>query len=173
MQHPQLANHNPDRDVAAVAELFDEHAEGLRLFAATFSGDPSTADDAVQQAFFSLLRRGLSRVRDRKRYLYRAVRNAMLNISRSETRERRRREALTYRSAPFFSEPHERREELDALNGAVAGLGHDQRQVVVLKVWGQLTFAEIGDVIGISPNTAASRYRYAIGHPRQAMEELL
>lgn len=35
-------------------------------------------------------------------------------------------------------------------------------ELIVLRVWGQLTFEEIGGVVGISPNTAASRYRYGL-----------
>ena len=31
-----------------------------------------------------------------------------------------------------------------------------------MKIWNELTFAEIADVLGISQNTAASRYRYAL-----------
>jgi RNA polymerase sigma-70 factor (ECF subfamily) len=37
-----------------------------------------------------------------------------------------------------------------------------QSEVVVLKIWEGMTFAEIGEVLGESPNTAASRYRYAL-----------
>ena len=32
-----------------------------------------------------------------------------------------------------------------------------------MKIWNELTFAEIASVLGISQNTAASRYRYALG----------
>ena len=32
-----------------------------------------------------------------------------------------------------------------------------------MKIWNELTFADIGSVLGISQNTAASRYRYALG----------
>jgi RNA polymerase sigma-70 factor (ECF subfamily) len=31
-----------------------------------------------------------------------------------------------------------------------------------MKIWNELTFAEIAEVLGISQNTAASRYRYAL-----------
>ena len=31
-----------------------------------------------------------------------------------------------------------------------------------MKVWGESTFAEIGEALGISQNTAASRYRYGL-----------
>ena len=42
-------------------------------------------------------------------------------------------------------------------------LPNEQREVVILKIWNELTFAEIGSVLEISQNTAASRYRYALG----------
>jgi RNA polymerase sigma-70 factor (ECF subfamily) len=40
---------------------------------------------------------------------------------------------------------------------------------VVLHVWGQLTFSQIGDLLGVSSNTAASRYRYALAKLRDEM----
>ena len=35
-------------------------------------------------------------------------------------------------------------------------------EVIVMKIWGERTFAEIGEILGISQNTAASRYRYGL-----------
>ena len=45
---------------------------------------------------------------------------------------------------------------------ALAELPEEQRAVVHLKIWEDLTFAEIAEALGISANTAASRYRYAL-----------
>ena len=45
---------------------------------------------------------------------------------------------------------------------ALGKLPPPQAEVVVLKIWEEMTFAEIGEVLGQSPNTAASRYRYAL-----------
>ncbi|MEM9079846.1 MAG: sigma-70 family RNA polymerase sigma factor [Verrucomicrobiota bacterium] len=53
-------------------------------------------------------------------------------------------------------------EEALMLRQAVEGLSEKLREVVTLKVWVGLTFAEIGEVLRISHNTAASRYRYAL-----------
>jgi len=55
------------------------------------------------------------------------------------------------------------------LRRALGVLPDDQRQVVVLHVWGQLTFSQIGDLLGVSSNTAASRYRYALAKLRDEM----
>ncbi|MEY3853882.1 MAG: hypothetical protein RI910_2862 [Verrucomicrobiota bacterium] len=51
---------------------------------------------------------------------------------------------------------------LAALAESLKLLPAEQREVVVLKVWGDLTFDEIGEQLSISPNTAASRWRYAM-----------
>jgi RNA polymerase sigma factor (sigma-70 family) len=49
-----------------------------------------------------------------------------------------------------------------ALQSALRRLPDEQREIVVLRVWGQLTFEEAAAIIGVSPNTAASRYRYGL-----------
>ena len=47
----------------------------------------------------------------------------------------------------------------------------EQRELIALKIDGELTFAEIAACLGISPNTAASRYRYALEKLRARFEE--
>jgi RNA polymerase sigma-70 factor (ECF subfamily) len=59
-------------------------------------------------------------------------------------------------------------EEL-TLRRALSALPGDQRQVTILRVWCGLTNAQIAGLLNISPNTAASRYRYALGKLREAM----
>lgn len=59
-------------------------------------------------------------------------------------------------------------EELSVRRGLLA-LPSEQRQVVVLRVWCGLTFAETASLLEISANTVASRYRYALEKLREAM----
>ena len=47
------------------------------------------------------------------------------------------------------------------------------REVLTLKVWGDLTFAEIAQSLRIPPNTAASRYRYGLQELRKLTKEVL
>ena len=49
-----------------------------------------------------------------------------------------------------------------ALAGALGELPADQRAVVHLKLWEGLTFDQIAEALELSPNTAASRYRYGL-----------
>jgi RNA polymerase sigma-70 factor (ECF subfamily) len=54
-----------------------------------------------------------------------------------------------------------------ALQSALRMLPQEQREIVVLHIWGELTFEDAAAIVGISPNTAASRYRYGLGKLRE------
>jgi RNA polymerase sigma-70 factor (ECF subfamily) len=62
----------------------------------------------------------------------------------------------------LFETPLEGDERRAAIEEALQRLPRDQREVLVLKIWGELTFEQIGMTLELSPNTAASRYRYAL-----------
>ena len=59
-----------------------------------------------------------------------------------------------------------------ALESALAELPPEQREAVHLKAWGGFTFEEIASALGISPNTAASRYRYGLDKLRTRLRPL-
>jgi RNA polymerase sigma-70 factor (ECF subfamily) len=63
-------------------------------------------------------------------------------------------------------------EEAVILRTAVESLSEKLREVVAMKIWGGLTFAQIADVLKISQNTAASRYRYALEQLGKSLEHL-
>jgi DNA-directed RNA polymerase specialized sigma24 family protein len=55
----------------------------------------------------------------------------------------------------------------------LAKLPPEQRETVVLKIWNQYTFEEIGGLLEISPNTAAGRYRYGLQKIKAQLEGLI
>lgn len=57
-----------------------------------------------------------------------------------------------------------------ALQVALTRIPEKFREVITLKIWGELTFDQIGKALDISPNTAASRYRYGMDAMRKALE---
>jgi RNA polymerase sigma-70 factor, ECF subfamily len=67
---------------------------------------------------------------------------------------------------PQFEQLDDSQRELVA---ALDRLPRDQREVLVMKIWNELTFAEIGEALGISQNTAASRYRYGLGNLKKTL----
>ena len=60
--------------------------------------------------------------------------------------------------------PIEKQERNEQLSSAIQELSSKHQEVVMLKVWGELTFDEIGKTLGIPLHTAASRYRHALGN---------
>lgn len=152
-------------NIAEIERLYREHGPALLLFALSITGERSRAQDAVHQVFLKLMERGdLSRATDKKAYLFGCVRNHTLN----EHKRQDRYAPLDTESA-WFSPPQTDYAGEENLRRALAALPDDQRQVVVLKVWGGLTFSQIGDLLEVSLNTATSRYRYALGKLRDAM----
>ena len=140
---------------------FSELAPGLVLFARQFVRSSADAEDIVQDAFVRFWRKEHS-IQNRG-LLYATVRSVALDLLRRDAR-RTRREAsasldMEQTTLPQFDFDDGSQRELAA---AIDRLPAEQREVLVMKIWNELTFAEIGSVLAISQNTAASRYRYAL-----------
>jgi RNA polymerase sigma factor (sigma-70 family) len=145
--------------------LYQRLSPALLLFASALTGERERAQDAVHQVFLKLLERGaLHQVADAKAYLFTCVRNAVLN----DVKLRERHVPWEQRSAWFDPPNRDYSEELK-LRRALWALNESQREVVTLHIWGELTFAQIGAVLGINSNTVASRYRAALERLRDAM----
>ncbi|MFZ0759593.1 MAG: RNA polymerase sigma factor [Candidatus Sulfotelmatobacter sp.] len=145
--------------------LYHQHGRMLLLFALAIAGDRERAQDAVHQVFLRMLEGGvLGQVADVKAYLFACVRNAVLNSAKVQQRSI----ALEEDSA-WFDPPHRDYAAELNLRRALCALPEDQRHVVVLHVWGEFTFLQIAEILSISSNTAASRYRYALANLHQAM----
>ena len=140
---------------------FSEYGPGLLLFARQWVRSPADAEDIVQEAFVKFWRRN-HRI-DNRALLYATVRSIALDLIRRDSR-RARREAEAFSDVAQSSQPQFAVEDESqrALAAAVDLLPHEQREVLVMKIWNELTFAEIGSALEISQNAAASRYRYAL-----------
>jgi len=140
---------------------FSELAPGLLLFARQWVSSRADAEDIVQEAFIRFWRR--NHKIDNRPLLYATVRSIALDLIRRDSR-RARREAKAVSESEQMVEPQfELADEAQfALAAALDRLPHDQREVLVMKIWNELTFAEIATALNISQNTAASRYRYAL-----------
>lgn len=155
----------PHSNSAEVELLYRQHGRVLLLFAQAITGDRGRAQDAVHQVFLKILEgSGLHQVGDVKAYLFASVRNALF----TDIKLRQRSVALDEESAWFDPPQRDYTAELN-LRHALSALPEDQRQVVVLHVWGEFTFVQIAEILDISANTAASRYRYAFVKLRHAL----
>jgi RNA polymerase sigma-70 factor (ECF subfamily) len=143
-------------DREEVRRLYEQHGRALLAYACALLRDPSQAEDVLHHVFLRLLQ---DRVRtiSSPGYLFRAVRNRALNHVRDRSRDVELDETAQWLESPSGSI-----ETALALQSALGMLPEDQREVIALRVWGLLTFEEIGAVVDAPPNTAASRYRYGL-----------
>jgi RNA polymerase sigma factor (sigma-70 family) len=149
---------------AQVARLIDKHAAPLVLCARQWCMEP---EDVVQDAFVKLVRQNRP-PDDPVAWLYRVVRNGAIDAAKM-ARRRQRRESSAARPVRWFVEA-----EVDGLDAqtAVAALERivvEQREVVVARHWGGLSFEQIAEVVGCSPSTAFRRYTAGVEELRKQL----
>lgn len=136
------------------------------MFARDQTRSESDARDVLQEALVEAWRRSEGRLPDAALVLA-TIRRRAIDLSRKEARRAEREQA-----APWWFEPAGDADGGEELSTAVMNLSAHLREVVVLKIWNELTFQQIADTLGIPLNTAASRYRYAIERLRDSMKEV-
>jgi RNA polymerase sigma-70 factor (ECF subfamily) len=140
-----------------------ENGPRLLLCARQYTRGAADAEDALQEALVRYWKHQRHLPGDRNALILTSLRRAAIDKARSHDRRVNREQAhLVIEGDPiewFNPEPDEREKVVEA---AIKLLPHEQREVVTLKIWGDLTFDEIGKQLEISPNTVSSRYRYAL-----------
>jgi RNA polymerase sigma-70 factor (ECF subfamily) len=159
-----------------IERLYDEHAQPLFAFLLNFTRDEADTRDLLQEIFIKLAGQPklLDGVREERAFLIRLAHNAAIDLIRRRSTRERTKENFTAEAISIFAptnDPDEKvfREELAV---ALGELPDNQRTLVHLKLWEGLTFEEIAAALDISPNTAASRYRYGLDKLRGRLRPL-
>ena len=144
-----------------------EYGPRLVLLARQYVDCHADAEDAFQEAFVRFWQQRAA-AREPVAYLYRCVRNAARNRRRAEDRRRHHEQ---HAAAERMFEVVEGANAYDGqpVAGVLAALPEEQREVVVMKIWGGLTFEAISEALEIPQGTAQSRYRYAIAALRKSL----
>jgi len=137
--------------------LYHAKASELLLYGRALGLSHGEAEDVLQETFMALMQRPDAPTKP-EHYCVRSFRNRALNYRRGLWR-RLTRELESRRW--FERSPSESPEERQAMR-SLAELPREQREVIVLKIWHEYTFQEIGELLELSPNTAAGRYRYGL-----------
>ena len=155
-------------DTSCLGDWFEELAPRLVLYARYWL-DAHAAQDAVQDVFIQLM--GQSNEPDNiKAWLFRAVRNRAISRLRSRIR-RRKREIKVARAEPLFN--HRPDDLMDAREIAqmLEKLGPQEQEIIVLRIWGELTLQQIAEIVGLSVPTVFRRYKNGLKEIRQALEK--
>ena len=149
--------------VDALGALFDLTSHRLVRFAVAVTRNQHDAEDAVQSVLVRVAGQPelFAPVSCPWAYLLCMVRNEALLIARRKKRwapAGKLTDLVTY--CPV--DDSDREETNRAVWTALRALPPEQAEVVVLKIWEEMTFAQIGAILETSPNTVASRYQYAM-----------
>lgn len=151
---------------------FQLYGPKLLLCARQWTRSEADAHDVVQDAFVRFWRHQRHLGGEPMALLVTSVRRAAFDLARREGRRSTREERVAGDAGEpvqWFECPADGDERRAAIEDALALLPAEQREVLVLKIWGELTFDQIARELGIPPNTAASRYRYALAALRQQL----
>jgi RNA polymerase sigma-70 factor (ECF subfamily) len=147
--------------------LYEAKAAELILYGRALGLSHAEAEDVLQETFLALMQKPQPPLQP-EHYCVRSFRNRALNHRRSLWRRLTRElEARAWFEKAMIETPAEH-----AAMRSLAELPMEQREIIVLKLWHGYTFEEIGDLLEISPNTAAGRYRYGLQKIKQKMEGL-
>ncbi len=147
-----------------LSRLYREHAPALRLYVRQW---PAGDEDAVQEAFIKLAQQSPLPEKPLP-WLYRVVRNAAWKAGRGWLRRRRREDRASCREA-WFAITDDRIDGQHATR-LLAELPLEQREVVVARIWGGLTFDDVAELTGCSLPTAHRRYMAGLTTLREKME---
>ena len=156
----------------AFRQLAARHIQSAYRLAWAILGDDCEAEDATQDAFTSAWRQR-STLRDADRFDAWFGR-ILVNSCRDRLRKRTRTRRLIVEGDPDRASPDNAHSALerDELYRAVAALDPDQRIVVMLRFWLDLSVDEIAERLGVPAGTVKSRLHRSMARLRAALENL-
>ncbi len=152
-----------------IIELLDRHAAALELYASQWSNSPA---DCVQEAYIHLTRRiqELGRLPEHPAaWLYRVVRNQAHNEARAQRRREYHEQIAARLIERRLTDPSTTAESLPLLE-ALDSIASTEREIIVLRIWSELTWQEIADLTNTSSSSAQRRYVAALTKLRQHLE---
>ncbi|HOP61463.1 MAG TPA: sigma-70 family RNA polymerase sigma factor [Candidatus Saccharicenans sp.] len=156
-------------------ELYDRYGEKLYHYLTVKLASAEDAEDILQEVFLRLARYSIrwKFIKNEEPYVFRVARNEANRFLK-----RKHQNQINPENAPALArvindslvtdcpDPSDK----ESLSLALARLPEEQREVIVLRFFEELTLKEIAAVCGLSLNTVASRYRYGLSKLKSLLE---
>ena len=170
-----------DGDREAFDRLYRMYFAPLWRFALSRVGDRDLADDIVQETFLKAFRLLVREDRERTEFmsfLFLIASSLIKDNWRKKKEVLLEREELTRlrdarradRSFARAEADIDRRERVRFVAAALEQLPPRRREILILRLINEFSYAQIAEIIGISPAAARQRYRRALGELRRALE---
>ncbi|MHC4559352.1 MAG: RNA polymerase sigma factor [Planctomycetota bacterium] len=159
----------------ALGRIYQKYKADLLVLAIALLNDKSAAEDVLHDVFLSFVQ-SLEKFRligTLKGYLMTCVANRARNTNKAKHRQGVELDEVEHVDLCIDEPSHSIicNEQLQRLSNAMARLPYDQREVVLLHHQAEMTFKTIAESLGISVNTAKSRYRYGFDKLRLILDE--
>ncbi len=155
-------------DPEVLSRWFTAYAPRLVLYARQWLA-PAVAEDVVQEVFIRLMRQDAA-PDNVKAWLFRSVRNAAISGLRSHLRRRRRERNRAAARVEWFEPRSDDMIDARAAQEMLEEIDAPLREIIMLRIWGQMSLREIGDVTDLSPATVMRRYRQGLAIVRKRLE---
>lgn len=152
-----------------LSRWYDICCDKLVLYARNWLPQDS-AQDVVQAAFVRLMAQSPA-PEDVQAWLFRAVRNGAVTRLRRRGVRMRHAKRLSARASPWFESRSDDLIDAKTAEEVLQTLPAEQREVVLLRIWGQLSLRQIGQIVGSPLTTVHSRYKAALAAIRERMEQ--
>lgn len=161
-----MASRSKALDSKRVARLAEQYGASLVLFARQWTRDP---DDALQESLIDLL--GVVQPpRDAVAWLFTAVKRKAMNHIRSETRRRKHTESFMADRDFWFDVDQSKPLLAQEVRDLLETLPEVDRQILVARIWGELSFQQIAEVVDRSRSVVDRRYRATLKQLAQALD---
>lgn len=156
---------------AALEMIWNNYSSNIYGYLVTILCSRHDADDVMQDLFIKIAENKtlLARAENLGGYLFKMAKNEAFSFMRSRNRREIPADPQDFWLIPNAPEEISN-EDVSQVSRALESLPEEQRELVSLKIFKDMTFDAISKLTGISQNTAASRYRYAIENLRKILK---
>lgn len=138
--------------------MYEEHGAALVLYARQWCVHP---DDALQDALIDLAQLA-SDPRDPVAWLFMTVRRKAINQARSENRRSKYQQLAAEQREPWFTGDPASSMGSGEMESLLADLPALEREIVVARIWGELSFEQIAELVDRSLSFVYRRYQQTL-----------
>lgn len=157
---------------SALTHIYDYAGQELYYYMTGMTGSTHDAEELLNELFIRIVEKKhkVAKAIRLKSYLYKMA----INITRDRLKANKKRIEVLKEYSSFLEASNGvsvSDEEIARAVNVMAILPVKQKEVVVMKIYMEKSFVDIGAALGISPNTVISRYRYAMKKMKNKLEQ--
>lgn len=152
---------------AQIRHLVDRHGASLVLYARQWCRYP---DDAVQEAFLDLIHESKP-PEVPVAWLFKVVKRKAMNLARAEQRRSKYQQDASQPEDAWFDARHDQRLVAEEVETALTKLSDVERQIVVSRIWGELAFERIAELVDMSSSAVHRHFHRALGTMSSLLSE--